>query len=384
MSHKMLKTNNIAANLMDKTKSLVSKITHNNSKPKESLILITGGTGFVATWVINEFLAHGYRVRTTVRNAAKGEDVKSTHSKYADRLEIAIVEDITPAGAHDEAVQGVAGVVHTASPFVTNVEDNEKDLLYPAIEGTKSVLASIAKHAPQVKRVVITSSFASIMDPKKLSRPGHTYSEKDWNPTTYEEAKVADGMVAYTASKTFAEKAALDFVKEQRPNFTIAAINPPMVYGPLAQKIDIDHLNTSAADMWKFLNGSMKDEDLPEFDFPACSDVRNVAQAHLRAYELDTKKNERYFIVSGAFTNAEIVTSLRRQFPERAKDMPDPSTAKPVQHYEVDNSKSRQELGIEYVPIDKTIADTVNSLLQVEAASKKGTAYDGQEWFQHV
>lgn len=270
MSHKLLKTNNAAVNLIDKTKSLASKTTY-NSKSKESLILITGGTGFVATWVINEFLAHGYRVRTTVRNTAKGEDVKSTHAKYSARLEIAIVDDITRIGAFDEAVKGVAGVVHTASPFVTEVENNERDLLHPAIEGTKSVLASVAKHAPQVERVVITSSFASIMDPKQGSRPGYIYSEKDWNPTTYEEAKVAGGMVAYTASKTFAEKAALDFVKEQRPNFTIAAINPPMVYGPLAQKIDIDRLNTSAADMWKFLNGSMKGQDLPEFDFPACS-----------------------------------------------------------------------------------------------------------------
>lgn len=64
--------------------------------------------------------------------------------------------------------------------------------------------------------------------------------------------------------------------------------------------------------------------------------------------------------------------------------MPDPSTAKPIQHYEVDNSKSREELGIEYVPIEKTIIDTVKSLLQVESASREGTRYDGVQWFEHV
>lgn len=61
-------------------------------------------------------------------------------------------------------------------------------MLDPAIIGTTGVLEAIKKSAPSVKRVVITSSFASIVDGAKGNRPGHTYSEADWNPITEEEA----------------------------------------------------------------------------------------------------------------------------------------------------------------------------------------------------
>ncbi|KAI5357616.1 putative NAD(P)-binding domain superfamily [Septoria linicola] len=218
------------------------------------------------------------------------------------------------------------------------------------------------------ERVVITSSFAAILDPKQGARPGYTYSEKDWNPTTYEEAKTGDGTIAYTASKTFAEKAALDFVNEHKPNFTVAAINPPMIYGPLRRR---------------FLDGSL-DNQVPETGFPAFADVRNVTQAHLKAYKIDTKKNERYFIVGGTFTNADIASSLRKAFPNKSSKVPDPGNAKSFEHFQVDNSKSKNELHISYIPIEQCIADTGKSLLQVEEASRKGSKYDGQEWFRHV
>ena len=72
-------------------------------------------------------------------------------------------------------------VIHTASPFQTSVNDNEKELLLPAIQGTKGVLKSIKAKNPAVRRVIITSSFASIVDMTKGDRPEHTYTEKDWN-----------------------------------------------------------------------------------------------------------------------------------------------------------------------------------------------------------
>ena len=75
----------------------------------------------------------------------------------------------------------LAQVIHTASPFQMAVTDNEKELLQPAVQGTKGVLKSIKAYNPSVRRVVITSSFASIVDVTKGDRPEHTYTEKDWN-----------------------------------------------------------------------------------------------------------------------------------------------------------------------------------------------------------
>lgn len=79
---------------------------------------------------------------------------------------------------------------------------------------------------------MITSSFAAIVDPGKGLAPGYTYSEDDWNPITREEAEESP-MAGYRASKTYAEKAAWDFLEKEKPNFTISTINPPMVFGPI-------------------------------------------------------------------------------------------------------------------------------------------------------
>lgn len=75
-----------------------------------------------------------------------------------------------------------------------------------------SILRAVQQHNPNVKRVVITSSFASILDPTQGLRPGYTYTEQDWNPVTREEASKGDSVVAYLASKTMAEQAAFAYI----------------------------------------------------------------------------------------------------------------------------------------------------------------------------
>lgn len=107
-----------------------------------------------------------------------------------------------------------------------------QDLLDPAVIGTTGILKSIKKSAPTVKHVVITSSFAAIINPSTGFWPGHVYSEEDWNPITVQEA-LENPVNGYRASKTFAEKAAWEFVEKEKPNFTVSTINPPMVFGPI-------------------------------------------------------------------------------------------------------------------------------------------------------
>ena len=201
------------------------------------LILLTGASGFVAAHVLDSLLKHGYNVRGTVRSESSADKVHKLHAQNLggddSRLTFAYVQDVAQEGAFNEAVKGVDGVIHTASPFVIGVEDNERDLLHPAIKGTTEILKAVKANAPQVKRVVITSSFAAIVDWSKGLRPGYTYSEKDWNPVTYEEAKTGSGCVPYAGSKKFAEKAAWDYVESEKPAFSISTINPPMIYGPM-------------------------------------------------------------------------------------------------------------------------------------------------------
>ncbi len=257
-------------------------------------------------------------------------------------------------------------VIHTASPFQTSVDDNERDLLNPAINGTTSILHAISAYNPSARRVVITSSFASIINMEKGAWPEHTYTEADWNPVKYETAKSADGSTAYCASKTFAEKAAFDFVEKHHPTFSISTICPPMVYGPNAHSVsNLDHLNTSSADMYRLVNGSEK--TVPDTAFFAFVDVRDVAEAHRLAYEAPKANGQRYFVTGGNYTYQQIVDIIRREFPEVRDRTPEGQTGAPMPDvYKVSNEKAKKELGMAFRSLEETVKDTIQSLIQLE------------------
>ncbi|CCX10109.1 Similar to Putative uncharacterized oxidoreductase C513.07; acc. no. Q9UT59 [Pyronema omphalodes CBS 100304] len=357
----------------------VSAITGQDSNAqlvkKGDWVLLTGASGFVAAHCLTALLDAGYKVKCSVRSQEKADEIRKRRASHADKLDFVIVKDIVEPGAHDEAVKGVTAVVHTASPFtLDDKEDNRKYLLDPAIKGTVGVLESIVAHNPSIKRVVVTSSFAAMIDLSKGLRPGYTYSEADWNPITYDEAvKVKNGAAAYCASKKLAEKAAWDFVEERKPNFTVATICPPMVYGPLEHSARLDALNTSTADVYRLINGSCK--TVPETSFYAWVDVRDVGVAHAAALNAPS---DRYFITAGNFTYTQMCEIIARHFPQLVNSgmTPNPAGAPPPpEHYRVDNSRSRRVLGMSYRTLESCMIDLVNSLLKLKA-TEEGTHYE--------
>lgn len=258
----------------------------------------------------------------------------------------------------------------TASPFHFNVTDTKKDLLDPAINGTKGVLSAIKKNAPSVTRVVITSSFASIVDANKGNAPGYVYSEKDWNPVTEEQA-VKDPSTGYRASKTFAEKAAWDFVEKEKPNFTVATICPPLVLGPIVHYLnDLSALNTSNQRVRNLITGQNK-ESIPDTGVYLWTDVRDLALGHVKAMELPEAGGKRFFFTAGYFSNKEIADIIRKNFKEYKNELP----AEGVKGgnypeggvYSFDNKRSKEVLGIEFRGLEESITDLVKSLKDVGA-----------------
>ncbi|KAG6364208.1 hypothetical protein INS49_005806 [Diaporthe citri] len=153
------------------------------------------------------------------------------------------------------------------------------------------------------------------MDISKGLWPEHTYSEEDWNSITMEEALQNPGL-GYSASKTFAEKAAWDFVDEESPSFTLATILPPFVFVPAVQSLpDLDSLNTSNQFIRTFTLGAAKKE-IPPTTNPIFADVRDVAEAHVRAFEQAAAANKRFFITNGCCSNPQIIDIIRENFPE--------------------------------------------------------------------
>jgi nucleoside-diphosphate-sugar epimerase len=327
-------------------------------------VLLTGGSGFIAAHCVDTLLRHGHDVVFTVRSDAKGDKILKNHPDTPkSKLSYVIVKDIAQANAFDEAVKSdppFEAVLHTASPFHFNVTDPKKDLLDPAVVGTTGILKSIKAYAPTVKRVAITSSFASILN--KNHEPGKVYSEADWNPVTWDEAtqNPADG---YRGSKTFAEKAAWDFVEQQKPNFQVSTICPPLVIGPVVHYFnDLDAINTSNQRTLNMMRGKMQDGLSPTGVF-IWVDVRDVADAHVFAIEKPEAAGKRFFCTEGYYSNAEIAQIIKDEFPEYNDKLPEKlENDRPKDVYGYDNSRSKEVLGLKYRPLKGAIVDLVKSL----------------------
>ncbi|CAF0972570.1 unnamed protein product [Rotaria sordida] len=339
-------------------------------------ILVTGANSFIGSWIVRYLLEKGYNVRGTVRSQAKKSQVLDGISKtYHNQISFVYISDIT-TDSFEEAVQGVHGIIHVASPFHLKFTDPEKDLILPAIKGTLGVLQAAHKYNKnnenKIKRVVITSSFASIFDPSKGYRPGYSYSEKDWSPITYEQGVAAknEPMTTYRASKVCAERAAWEFIDKEKPSFTIATICEPMVFGPRLNGFkSLDDVNTSNASVRSLIT-SGKDAQIPETGVPFEVDVRDVAYTHVAALEQSTDTSERYLIAGGTWSFQKIADIVHEStiIPDSIKNTT-PVGTKGQQlrdHYEIDSSKAQTELGTKYIPLKKTIEELVLQLAKLQ------------------
>lgn len=236
--------------------------------------------------------------------------------------------------------------------------------------GTTSILRAVAASAPTVRRVVVTSSFAAIVDEGHLRDSEHTFSEASWNPVTAEEVH-RHPATAYRASKTFAERAAWDFVRDPAngAKFDLVTINPPMVFGPVAHHLTgLDALNTSNQRFLDCLQGRWREEVPSAGPVYIWVDVRDVAEAHVKAgLELPEVGGKRLFVTAGAFSHAELARIARENFPEDAGRLPTEQTKGgelPAENerFKFDNSETNKLLGIKYRSFKESVVDTLRSL----------------------
>ena len=266
---------------------------------------MTGGSGFIGSYCILDLLRAGYRVRTTVRSPDREAAVREQlGAETAEALSFATADLMDDAG-WAEAASGCDYVLHLASPFPLGPPKHEDDLIVQAREGALRVLA--AARDAQVKRVVMTSSFAAIGYGVPVGAP---FTEDDWsNPD-------GEGVSAYAKSKTLAERAAWDFVEREGGGLELAVVNPVAVLGPVLGP----DVSTSIELVKRLLDGAMP--GLPQVSF-GIVDVRDVADLHVRAMTAPAAAGERFLAVAGKFmTVAEIAAVLRERMGDDAKKVP--------------------------------------------------------------
>jgi len=329
-------------------------------------VLLTGANGFIAVHILEVLLSRGYDVVGTVRSQSKTAYLRNKFDNN-EHLSFAVVKDITAPGAFDQVIKDhqFDAVLHTSSPFVYDVKDVEKELYEPAIRGTTEILKSVKAHGPTVKRVVVTSSFASVVDASKGTRPGYTYTDDDWNPITWEEGLVNGGR-GYSASEKFAEQAAWSFMRDEHPSFALTTVCPPMVYGPPEQEVtNMKYLNTSAEDIYKPFSGAGASSNAVWL----WVDVRDAALAHVLAIERPAAANQRYLLSAGRYSARQFLEVIWKYYPERAaaKDVPKPGELYPAEGtYTSNNSKSVKDLGMTYRSLEESVLDTLRRFEELE------------------
>ncbi len=340
-----------------------------------SPILVTGATGYVAGWLVKKLLEQGHTVHAAVRNP--GNEQKLAHLNQMAAQSPGQIKyfksDLLQEGSYKEAMEGCQLVYHTASPFTSKYKNPQTELIDPAVKGTANVLQT-ANQTPSVKRVVVTSSCAAIytdaIDCKNA--PNGELTEEVWNTTSSLDYQ------PYSYSKTMAEKKAWEMANAQN-QWDLVTVNPAFVMGPM--------LNPKATTSESFNilkqmgDGTMK-AGVPKMGL-GLVDVRDVADAHLQA-GLNEAAKGRYITVGHNTDFLEMGLALQDKF---GKDYPIPKKALPKWllmivgpfanklftrkfirnnvnvEWKANNSKIQNELGISFMPMQKTMEDSFQILV---------------------
>jgi nucleoside-diphosphate-sugar epimerase len=336
-------------------------------------VLVTGASGYIASWIVKELLEAGHTVHGTVRDPAKKsglEHLQTLSDAHPGKLKL-FKADLLDQGSYDAAMQGCELVMHTASPFIiSGFTDANEALVRPAVEGTRNVLEA-ANRTASVKRVVLTSSVAAIYgDNTDLAAvPGGVFTEAQWNTTSSVQHQ------PYSYSKVAAERVAWE-IQKQQSRWDLVTINPALVLGPSLARASA---STSLTTIKQLVNGTMfpAAPDLPM----GVVDVRDVATAHIKA-GFTPGASGRHIVSGEVSTPVRMGLLLRKRYggkyllpflkaPKAAiwliaplvgltRDFVRLNVGHPLK---LDNSRSREALGLRYRPQLDTLADHLEQMI---------------------
>ena len=345
--------------------------TIDRSKP----ILVTGATGYVAGWLVKRLLEEGMTVHAAVRDPQKEEKVHHLNgiAKNSNGTIKYFKSDLLNEGSYAEAMQGCELVFHTASPFTSEYDDPQKELIEPAVKGTANVLNQ-ANKTDSVKRIVLTSSCAAIYTDaiEVKDTPNGKLTEEMWNTTASLDYQ------PYSYSKTLAEKKAWEINKSQQ-KWDLVTINPSLVMGP---PLNPNATTSESFSLLKQLGDGTFKMGAPKLGV-GLVDVRDVAEAHYQA-GFTPSANGRY-ITSAHNTNfVEFGEALE---PKYGDSYPVPTRALPKWlllligpyvnknlsrkfirnnvniEWRADNSKIKNDLNINFRPMQETMEDSFQVLI---------------------
>jgi dihydroflavonol-4-reductase len=337
-----------------------------------STVLLTGAGGYIGKHVALQLLNQGYKVRASVRDLKRSQEIKDAITPHLtpgvdiEKSLTFVLLDLNKDSGWNEALVGVDVLMHTASPFPIASPKNEDDIIRPAVDGTLRALR--ATKAAGVKRVVLTSSVAAVYG-CDLPPGVREFDETMWTDITHPV-----GSVAYTKSKTLAEKAAWDFVKSEASEIVLTTINPVLVMGAPLDR----HFGSSISVVQRVLKG--KDPMLPDLRF-AIVDVKDVAKMHVECIDMKSTFGQRILASSDTLSFVEIAKIIKSAYPDsntKTGRAPNalikflanfdadikavvPLLGKPML---VNNGKAKSLFGISFISAQSSVKDSAAFLIQ--------------------
>ena len=329
-------------------------------------LLVTGGSGYLASHCILKALDAGHEVRASVRSLQRTGEVQSAilfggMSKDALRRLTFIEADLNTDTGWNDAVQGRDYVLHVASPFPATQPADPEQLIRPARDGAIRVLKASVEAG--VRRVVMTSSFAAIGYGHEVT--GRPFDERDWTDVN------GPGVQPYIQSKTIAEQAAWDFMRTHGRETELSVINPTGIFGPALSR----SLSSSVDLVRQLLAGEIP--VAPSLYFGVV-DVRDVADLHLLAMNAPNAANERFLattepqesLLSVAKTLSEAYPALRDRLPTQELPAENGEAASSSAVRRPASAQKARTLGWSPRSPKETIRDTAESLFELEIVNR--------------
>ncbi len=320
---------------------------------KNNTVLVTGGSGFLGIHIIAQLLESGYIVKTTLRDLSKKEQLLEALSANGDYNlnDLSFFQaDLTKDEGWDLAATDCAYVLHVASPFPMGEPEQEDELIVPAVEGTLRVLK--AANRAQVKRVVITSSFAAVG--YSINKEGYVFTEKDWTDDS-------TPLPAYIKSKTVAEKAAWRYIEKEGNGMELTVINPVGIFGPVFGGISSSSIQIAIQGI---INGDIKES--PNFTMGVV-DVRDAASLHISAMVEPKASGERFIAATdGIMSFYDVAQLIRSERPKIAGNIADMKPTPAAYYKAMSNQKAKSLLGWQPRSKEEALLSSADSLYNPE------------------